>query len=254
MPAKSSTNADMSTYTALTETDAKPSPDGRFQPFHGHACKRKRTPEYGSWLSMRRRCLEPRHKAFARYGGRGITVCERWLNSFSEFLSDMGPRPLGTTLDRIIGTGNYEPGNCRRATPLKQARNSTWIKPLPSGRTIPEISRETGLSLKTLYQRHEKGIPEDEMISVPTRPQFKFTNEQVLAIGRRISNGEKVTHIAREFRVAHSSISKIKLGKRRPVFAELVAAVTHEFPAIQPDGPKWIEIPTDYSETRGMEL
>lgn len=81
------------------------------------------TPTYWSWLSMRRRCTEPNHVKYPMYGGRGIQVCDAWSNSFPAFLADMGERPAGTTLDRIDGNGNYEPGNCRWATPKAQAVN-----------------------------------------------------------------------------------------------------------------------------------
>lgn len=77
---------------------------------------------YQSWRAMRLRCLNPKQAGYKRYGGRGITICDRW-NNFANFLEDMGLRPEGKTLDRTDSNGNYTPENCRWATELEQQRN-----------------------------------------------------------------------------------------------------------------------------------
>lgn len=86
----------------------------------------KRTPTYQSWAAVIQRCLNSRCPGFRRYGARGITVCERW-HSFGAFLADMGPRPEGTSLDRINNARGYEPGNCRWATRKEQGRNKSDV-------------------------------------------------------------------------------------------------------------------------------
>lgn len=84
----------------------------------------KKHPLYATWRGMRQRCISPTCKDYPHYGGRGIRVCERWLNSFNNFVADMGPRPSNKhTIDRIDNSKDYEPGNVRWATRAEQSLN-----------------------------------------------------------------------------------------------------------------------------------
>lgn len=92
---------------------------------HGHSTRSLGfTRTYNSWRAMIDRCTNPNNIGWENYGGRGITICDRWVNSFESFLSDMGDRPKGLTLDRIDNDGNYNPINCRWATWQEQRSNT----------------------------------------------------------------------------------------------------------------------------------
>jgi hypothetical protein len=97
---------------------------------HGHNGLKGQSPTYKSWDNMISRCTRPSHGSYPAYGGSGITVCHRWC-TFANFLADMGERPsLHHSIDRINGSKGYEPGNCRWATRIEQARNSCKVKPV----------------------------------------------------------------------------------------------------------------------------
>ncbi|MGH2941084.1 MAG: hypothetical protein ACRDPE_23540 [Solirubrobacterales bacterium] len=101
---------------------------GVHQERHGHAVRGKTTRTYRSWESMKRRCLNPNANTFQNYGGRGITIDQRWIDSFEVFLREMGERPEGMTLDRIDNDKGYSKENCCWSTPQQQMTNTRRSK------------------------------------------------------------------------------------------------------------------------------
>lgn len=129
-----------------------------------------RTKEYSTWVSIRRRCLNPSYNSYQNYGGRGIKVCERWMESFQNFLDDMGYAPSKNhSIDRFPDNdGHYEPGNCRWATMAAQSvnrRNNTFIEFGGERLTISQWSRRVGCSFGTLSTRLQRGKPVDDILS-----------------------------------------------------------------------------------------
>ena len=131
-----------------------------------------RTPAFYSWASMKERCLQKNYKEFHNYGGRGITICERWLESFNNFFEDMGERPPGTTLDRIDNNGNYEPSNCRWATNSQQHRNTrsnVWIEYNGERKLLIDWSNEKKLSQSVIQKRIKAGWSVEKALNTRSR-------------------------------------------------------------------------------------
>ncbi len=127
---------------------------------------------HGIWASMIQRCYNPKVKAHATYGARGITVCQRWRDSFATFLDDMGERPsLQHSIDRIDTDGNYCPENCRWATMKQQGRNRRNNRMIThKGETLclSEWAERAGLSLNALKCRLDVcGYTVEEALTMP---------------------------------------------------------------------------------------
>jgi hypothetical protein len=117
---------------------------------------------------MRVRCIKKKDKAYPRYGGRGIKVCERWLNDFSAFFDDMGERPTKNhSLDRIDNDGDYSPANCRWATSKEQntnKRNIVFIEVNGRRVCLKDAARAVGLNYATVKYRRLSGWKESEWL------------------------------------------------------------------------------------------
>ena len=120
-----------------------------------------KTTEYIIWQGMKRRCLNSKEQNYHNYGGRGVAVCKRWLNSYENFLADMGRRPSGNhSLDRKDNNGNYNKNNCRWATKIMQCNNTRTNRIIQYGyckRTMAQWARTRKMSYFTLRGRIDKG-------------------------------------------------------------------------------------------------
>ena len=115
-----------------------------------------KTSEYKIWNSMKMRCINSKDASYYYYGGRGIKVCDRWINSFENFYKDMGKRPEGTSIDRIDVNGDYCPENCRWATIEEQSRNkrdNIHIEYKGQTKILTDWAKEINISVQTLYKR-----------------------------------------------------------------------------------------------------
>ncbi len=148
------------------------------------------TPEYHTWSHIRHRCYNPNDKRYENYGGRGIKVCQRWLDSYENFLLDMGKRPSPAhTLDRIDNDGDYTVENCRWATLLEQNQNKSTNK----------LTEE---SVKSIYLRRAQGLSLDKIAA-----EFGIDATSVA----KIVNGQlwRNIHEAEAYRIYSQSLSNL---------------------------------------------
>jgi hypothetical protein len=146
----------------------------------------RKSPEYKSWSLAKSRCYCQRRDVFKYYGGRGIRICERWLESngqgFINFLADMGRKPsIRHTLDRIDVNGDYCPENCVWSTPVEQGRNKrNNVLLTHEGKTlcIAEWSEITGISANCIRYRKKRGWSDEKALTTPVRITRKVCNGQ----------------------------------------------------------------------------
>lgn len=173
-----------------------------------------KTPAHRSWCSMRDRCYNKAHPSYPRYGGRGISICDRW-DDFHAFLEDMGDRPSELhSIDRIDPNGNYEPGNCRWATAYEQANNRTCNRHMRiGGELIPhkEAAEKLGVGYQALRKATAK--PGFDVDSYLRKRPAKITATMVSEIRRLVLAGEKSPAIAAVVGCSKEKVLQIKNNK-----------------------------------------
>jgi hypothetical protein len=165
------------------------------------------TLEYRRWDSMKRRCRDPKTIGYAHYGGRGIKVCERWLNSFEAFLADMGPCPSPKhSVDRIDNEGPYSPENCKWSTATEQQRNKSNNRMhTREGETltVAEWCERFGISQSTVSSRERGGWSLDRALETPVKDfLYEFRGEK-----RTLPEWANVTGVA-----YHALVDRLKAG------------------------------------------
>lgn len=152
---------------------------------------------YVTWCGMKQRCYDKKQPHYKNYGGRGIEVCDRWRNLFQAFFDDMGPRPFKMSIERIDNDGNYEPTNCRWATPKEQARNKRARRMVTIDgveQHIAEVAEKYGLDMRTLDKRLKAGWPLEKALL--KEPQWN-TASLPLAVAAHAARQRARTHCKR---------------------------------------------------------
>lgn len=139
----------------------------------------RQTDEYRTWTHIKSRCFNAKVPEYKHYGGRGITMCSKWTESFEDFLADMGERPSKKhSIDRINNNGNYEPGNCRWATHKTQANNTRSNRKVTVNGTTKNMTQwadDIGVTREVIHKRLKRGIVGPPLLNHPFESQrFMF--------------------------------------------------------------------------------
>ena len=177
--------------------------------------------EYQSWSNMNQRCNNPKATGYAYYGGKGIKVHEGWLRGngvegFKSFIKDMGDRPDGCTLDRIDFTGDYTPDNCRWASHVEQARNTSWNNWLEYNGDIlilQEWADKLNIKSNTILTRLRRGWAVGQALGLEERPKKlyigRLTPDDLIYIKEKTEEGHTQTEIGKVLEIDSSQISRI---------------------------------------------
>jgi len=180
-------------------------------------------PEYLAWKAMKQRCTQKSAAGWMNYGGRGIVVCERWVNSFPNFLEDVGLRPdKRYSLDRINNDGNYEPGNVRWATRSQQRRNSRGLHhPVTfDGKTrlIADWSKVTGVPAESIGSRLRHGWSVERALFTPIGGTWKVNAAQVRVMMHARKSGATYSDLAVIFNISPEYVSQLVRNGKKPAF------------------------------------
>jgi transposase-like protein len=189
---------------------------------HGHKTSDGASSEYSSWISMRARCLNESSDSYQHYGGRGIKIKAEWIDSFSAFLNDMGPKPgKGYTIDRIDVNGDYVPENCRWASSSEQSknkRNNVFTVIDGEKLTLSDVSRKYGVPRTTIHRRFKQGYRGGDLVSKESKNKGKVMSsrchnlkvnlEMVKAMRLMRLEGSTYKVIAEKFNVSYHTAYK----------------------------------------------
>jgi hypothetical protein len=138
---------------------------------HGHTWRGGVSSEYLAWKNLRARCIDEKNRNYRWYGAKGIKVCDRWLNSFENFLCDMGSKPSSKhSIERKDVHGNYEPDNCIWATREEQDRNrgnNVFVEIEGEKKTVSEWCREKAIPTATIFARIKRGWTPEKVVNTP---------------------------------------------------------------------------------------